>query len=326
MTVLVTGGAGFLGAELIRALLAAVDAGRPGLPDAARIVSFDLYPCPVADPRVASVTGDAADPAALARVVTPDVTAVVHLAAVVSGQAEAEFDTGMRVNVDGTRALLDACRRLPAPPRFVFSSSLAVFGGALPDPVPEGQALTPRSSYGAQKAVGEMLTADYSRKGFVRGLALRLPTVVVRPGRPNAAASSFASSIIREPLAGQDAVLPVAEDTRLWLSSPATVVANLVHALTLDAPDTGAGTALNLPGMTVTVAAMLDSLARLGGAAARARVRAEPDARIAAIVGSWPAAFDVSRALALGFVRDAGFDAAVAQHIARFPPPEGSAP
>lgn len=310
MSVLVTGGAGFLGAELIRVLLAQ---------GAGSIVSFDLFPCPVDDPRVVSVTGDAADPVAISGVVTPDVTAVVHLAAVVSGQAEAEFDVGMRVNLDGTRALLEACRRLPAPPRFVFASSLAVFGGDLPDVVPEAQALTPRSSYGTQKAMAEMLVADCSRKGFVRGLSLRLPTVVVRPGRPNAAASSFASSIIREPLAGQAAVLPVPEGTRLWLSSPATVIANLAHALTLDAPSTGAGTALNLPGLTVTVAEMLESLSRLGGADARALVRTEYDTRIAAIVGSWPAAFDVSRALALGFRRDPGFDTAVADHIARFP-------
>jgi nucleoside-diphosphate-sugar epimerase len=321
MKIVVTGGAGFLGAELIAALLAAQDAGRPGLPDFGRIVSVDLAPCPVRDARVDTVTGDATDPALLAGVVSGEVAAVVHLAAVVSGQAEAEFDTGMRVNLDGTRALLDACRRLAAPPRLVFASSLAVFGGALPDPVPEAQALTPRSSYGTQKAMAELLVADCTRRGFVRGVALRLPTVVVRPGRPNAAASSFASSIIREPLAGQEAVLPVPETLRLWLSAPATVTANLVHALTLDAPDSGASSAINLPGLTVTVAEMLDSLGRLGGEACLARIRRAPDPRIAAIVESWPAAFDTARARGLGFAGDAGFDAAVADHIARFPPP-----
>lgn len=320
MKIIITGGAGFLGTELVRALLAAQDAGRPDLPPFDTVISLDLAPCPVADPRVTSIVGDATDPGVLARTVQGEVAAVVHLAAVVSGQAEAEFDTGMRVNLDGTRAVLDACRRLAAPPRLVFASSLAVYGGALPDPVPEGQALNPRSSYGAQKAMAELLVADCIRKGFVRGVSLRLPTVVVRPGRPNAAASSFASSIIREPLAGAEAALPVPETLRLWLSAPATVTANLVHALTLDAPDMGAGTAINLPGMTVTVAGMLDSLTRLGGAAARARVRAVPDPRIAAIVESWPAAFVVDRALALGFVGDDSFDAAVSDHIARFPP------
>jgi len=320
MKIIITGGAGFLGTELVRALLAAQDVRRPDLPRFDRIMSLDLAACPVTDPRVSSVVGDATDPGVIARTIQGEVAAVVHLAAVVSGQAEAEFDTGMRVNLDGTRAVLDACRRLAVPPRLVFASSLAVYGGALTDPVPEGQALNPRSSYGAQKAMSELLVADCTRKGFVRGVSLRLPTVVVRPGRPNAAASSFASSIIREPLAGTEAALPVPETLRLWISAPATVTANLVHALTLDAPDMGAGTAINLPGMTVTVAGMLDSLARLGGPAARARVRTVPDPRIAAIVESWPAAFVVDRALALGFVGDDNFDAVVSEHIARFPP------
>ncbi|QYK41753.1 MAG: SDR family oxidoreductase [Paracoccaceae bacterium] len=313
MKIIVTGGAGFLGARLISALLAARDSGRAGLPGFDRIVSLDLGACALADPRVESQTGDVSDPAFLAAHVTGDVTAIWHLAAVVSGQAEADFNLGMRINLDGTRQLLEAARTLPAPPRFIFASSLAVFGGALPATVTDGQALLPASSYGAQKAIGELLVADYARKGFVNGVALRLPTVVVRPGTPNAAASSFASGIIREPMAGAEAICPVPTDTRLWLSSPDTVVGNLVHAATLPR---GIGGAVNLPGLSVTVAEMLDSLGRIGGPQARARVRHEPDARIQAIVCSWPGDFDVTRALALGFGRDTDFDAVVQQHAA----------
>lgn len=318
MDILVTGGAGFLGTRLIRALLAARDAGRAGLPAFDRIVSLDLVPASVDDPRVASRVVDIADPAAIMAEVRGEVAAIYHLAAVVSGQAEADFDLGMRVNVDGLRALLDAARALGSPPRFVFASSLAVFGGVLPPVVGDGQALVPASSYGVQKAIGELLVSDYARRGFVDGVALRLPTVVVRPGRPNAAASSFASGIIREPLAGIEAVCPVPPETRLWLSSPDAVVANLVHAATL-APMRG-GAAINLPGLSVTVAGMLDALERVAGRECRALVRERPDERIASIVCSWPGNFDVARSLDLGFVRDADFEAAVRQYGAEFAP------
>jgi D-erythronate 2-dehydrogenase len=313
MKIIVTGGAGFLGQRLIASLLAAQDAGRPGLPAFDQIVSLDLGPCGLTDPRVVSQTGDIADPAFVAAHVAGEVSAIWHLAAVVSGQAEADFNIGMRINLDGTRLLLEAARALPAPPKFIFASSLAVFGGPLPAIVTDDQALRPASSYGAQKAIGEILVADYARKGFVDGVALRLPTVVVRPGKPNAAASSFASGIIREPMAGVEAVCPVPMDTRLWLSSPDTVVANLVHAATLPRVTGGA---VNLPGLSVTVAQMLDSLHRIAGPAAHARVRHEPDARIQAIVCSWPGDFDVSRAMGLGFSRDTDFDGVVRQHAA----------
>ncbi len=316
VTIIVTGGAGFLGARLVSALLAAKDSGATGLPAFARIVSFDLGPCPVADPRVISHVGDVSDPAFIARHVPQyaqgDVAAIYHLAAVVSAQAEADFDLGMRVNVDGVRALLEAARALPNPPKFVFASSLAVFGGALPARVGDDQALLPASSYGAQKAIGELLVGDYARKGFVDGVVLRLPTVVVRPGKPNAAASSFASGIIREPLSGAETVCPVPEDTRLWIASPDTVVANLVHAAALSRE---VRPPVNLPGMSVTVAQMLDSLARIGGAEARALVHMRRDPRIEAIVCSWPGDFDTARAESLGFRSDKGFDAAVEQHL-----------
>ncbi|TBU71029.1 D-erythronate dehydrogenase [Phytopseudomonas daroniae] len=312
MKILVTGGAGFLGARLIEALLA------PGARDLLRaddsIVSADLAPCPVKDPRVTSHIGDICDPAFIASLVGPDTGVVYHLAAVVSGQAEADFDLGLRINFDATRALLEACRQQGQAPRFVFASSLAVFGGPIPEQVPESLAPLPQSSYGAQKAMAELLIADYSRKGFVDGRVCRLPTISVRPGKPNAAASSFASGILREPLAGMASNCPVPLDTRLWLSSPQTVIGNLLHAARLDGEVLGLRRTLNLPGISVRVSEMLDSLARVGGNAARERVSFEADERVQRIVCSWPGDFDIERPLQLGFAVDADFDSVVKAH------------
>ncbi|EWY41906.1 hypothetical protein N825_18260 [Skermanella stibiiresistens SB22] len=313
MKLVVTGGAGFLGARLIGTLLSQE---RPaGFPEFTSIVSVDLAACPVDDARVQSVTGDIAGKAFIESVITPDVGAVYHLAAVVSGQAEADFDLGMAVNMAGTLTLLEACRKLPQPPRFVFASSLAVFGGKLPDLVPDDIAVMPQSSYGAQKAIGELLVNDFSRKGFVDGRVCRLPTIVVRPGKPNAAASSFASGIIREPLAGVDSVCPVPTGTRLWISSPDTVIANLIQAAVVEASRFGDTRTVNLPGISVTVAEMLDGLERVGGKDARARVTLAEDERIKRIVLSWPGDFDVTRSLSLGFTRDGDFDGVVRAHM-----------
>ena len=312
MKILVTGAAGFLGRRLARALLA----GAPGLPKVSRLVAADTEACPIDDPRVDCRTGTITDDRFTSSIVDPDLDAVYHLAAVVSGQAEAEFDLGMRVNVDSTRALLEACRRLGQPPRFIFTSTLAVFGGALPAIVPDDSPVMPQSSYGAQKAIAELLVSEYSRKGFVDGVACRLPTVAVRPGAPNAAASSFVSSIIREPLAGVDTVCPVPLDTRLWISSPELATTNLVHAARLQTSDLGDRRTVNLPGLSVTPQEMLDSLERVAGATARAHVRGALDRRIMQIVCTWPGAFDVSRALRLGFSADRDMDTIVRQFIA----------
>jgi nucleoside-diphosphate-sugar epimerase len=306
---LVTGAAGFLGRRLIAALL------RDTRLEDATVVAADLAPCPIEDPRVDLRVGSVADAAFVRSLVDADVAVVCHLAAVLSGQSEAEFDLGMRVNVDATRDLLEACRRLARPPRFVFSSTTAVFGGPLPPLVPEDMAVRPQSSYGIEKAIAEHLVSEYSRRGYVDGVACRVPTVCVRPGAPNSAVSSFVSGIIREPLAGVEAVCPVPLDLPLWITSPDVVIANLAHAVWLDRRDLEGRPVVNLPGLSVTAAEMLDALERLGGREARARVRCEEDARIAAIVRTWPAGIDVSRALSLGFVRDRDVVAVVQQYL-----------
>jgi len=233
---------------------------------------------------------------------------------VLSGGSEADFDAGMQTNVDGTRALLEVCRARGTTPRFVFSSTVAVFGGDLPPVVPEDYVLLPQTTYGVGKAIAELLVGEYSRRGFVDGVACRLATITVRPGKPNSALSSFVSGIIREPLAGIDTTCPVPLETPLWVSSPAAVTQNLVHAARIDTARLGARRSLNLPGLTVTAAQMLDSLERHGGREARQRVRLERDERVARAMCGWPAALDDRRALDLGFVRDTGIDAIVGQY------------
>jgi nucleoside-diphosphate-sugar epimerase len=240
---------------------------------------------------------------------------IFHLAAVLSGQAEADFDLGMSVNVDATRRLLEAARAGGRRPRFVFASSLAVFGPPLPPVITDDTAVHPHSSYGAGKAVGELLVADYSRRGYVDGRVVRLPTICVRPGRPNAAASSFVSGIIREPLHGESAVCPAGPDLELWLSSPRAAIRNLEHAASLSGEALGPNRIINLPGITVTVAEIVASLGRVAGPEVAARVvfREDPVAR--RIVSSWPARFDVKRALELGFSQDREFEALIREFL-----------
>lgn len=311
MRIVVTGGAGFLGTLVTESLLAGGTARE--------VVSLDLAPSRVQDPRVRSVVGDLTDLAVLEDALPEGTDAVLHLAAVLSGGSAQDFDLSERVNLDGTRALLGRVRALSAlreqPLRLVFTSSLAVFGGEVPEVVPATWAARPASTYGAFKAIGELLVAEHTRKGFADGRVCRLPTIAVRPGVPNSAASSFASGIIREPLQGVASTCPVPHSTRLWLAGPRTVVANLVHALTLPPGALGDWPVLDLPGLTVTVGEMLASLERAGGAEARALVTDEPDPAVEEIVGSWPGAFDVERALALGFGQDTSFDDLVAEFV-----------
>ncbi|MEW5862243.1 MAG: D-erythronate dehydrogenase [Pseudomonadota bacterium] len=310
MRVVVTGGGGFIGQKLTRALLARREISR--------LVLFDTAfpPQLPQDARLEVVQGDIADPATVARVVTPDTASLFHLAAVVSGAAEADFDLGYRVNLDGMRLVLEHLRRCARAPRVVYTSSVAAFGGDLPPVLDDSTVANPQTSYGAQKVIGEYLLADYTRKGFMDGRSLRLPTIVVRPGKPNAAASSFASAIVREPLNGVEYDCPVGPETAVWLLSPRRVVEALLHAHDTPAEAWGVNRVLNLPGITATVAEMIAALGRVAGAKAAARVRFVPDARIQAIVRTWPTRFRTPRALAMGFGADPDVDTLIRDYIA----------
>jgi D-erythronate 2-dehydrogenase len=318
MKVVVTGGAGFLGQRLIQEVLKSSELtdSRGERRRVTEVVAVDQLAAP-AQERVMAMVGDVGDPAFI-RAAVRGADSIFHLAAVVSGAAEADFDLGMRVNLDGTRQLLEALRADGRQPKLVFSSSVAVFGGVLPAVVDDSTTPMPQSSYGVQKLIGELLVGDYSRKGYVDGRAVRLPTIVVRPGKPNAAASSFASGIIREPLAGVEAVCPVDPETSMWVLSPAAAIANLLHAHELPAERWAGPRSLSLPGITVSVRAMLDALEAVGGGPARRRVRMQPDPRIEAIVRTWPARFDTARADAMGFVRDDDFASVVRRYAKEY--------
>jgi nucleoside-diphosphate-sugar epimerase len=319
MRVVVTGGTGFLGRKLGEAL---AKRGRLTGADGkefeiGEIVLFDHAAPeePFADSRIRVVTGDIASAEDIARLITPGTASIFHLAAVVSGEAEQNFDIGLRVNLDGTRALLDASRRLPAPPRFVFTSSMAAYGGELPPVIDDRTPINPQTSYGNQKAACEFLVTDWSRKGFIDGRSLRLPTVVVRPGKPNKAASGFASSIIREPLMGRDYVCPVLPETCMWMLSPRRVVEAMIHAHELPSERWGVNRVLNPPGRTVSMNDALAAVRRLAGDAVAARVSFQPDPFIMKIVAGWPTAFQTPRAFELGFKADESIDAIVQAFI-----------
>ena len=328
VNVVITGGAGFLGARLARELLAAgaLDVAGGGARPLSQLTLIDRVPLPAdlaADGRVAEVRGDLGEPAGLTgagRDAVAGADVIFHLAAAVSGESEADFDLGMRANLHATETLLALCRAAGTNPFIVFSSSAAVFGDSADHPLPpvvDDQTLpNPQTSYGVQKLIGEQLLADYTRKGFVRGRAIRLMTVCVRPGRPNAAASGFFSSIIREPLAGQRAVCPVDARTEVALASPARAIGGLLCAATSSEDAWGGRSAVNLPALTVTVADMVAALERVAGPAASGLIDWVPDPVVARMVASWPARFRGERAARLGLAPDPDIDAVIGMHLA----------
>ena len=317
MKVLITGGGGFLGYRLALELLkkgTLSDAEGKQVP-IAQITVFDMAFPENVDARLKCVKGDLTDAACVEAALGGDTGAVFHLASVVSGGAEADFDLGYRVNLDGTRGLLEACRRQAKPPRFVFTSSVAVFGGELPEVLDDGTTPNPQGSYGAQKVICEYLVTDFSRKGYIDGRSLRLPTISVRPGKPNLAASSFASGIIREPLNGVPSVCPVGRDAKIWLLSPGKVIESLIHAYELPSSAWGVTRVINLPGNTAVVGDMIDTLRKIAGDKVAALIEMKPDPRIEALVNSWPACFRNDRALKMGFSADKDVESIIRGYI-----------
>lgn len=313
MNVLITGGCGFLGLRLAHTLLRRGRLNGPGGRESIidRIVLSDLSIPKTAlpdDTRLKAEVADIVDANATQRLVAHDTDVVFHLAAVVSAAAEADFDLGMRVNLNGTVNVLEACRRLKRPARVVFASSVAVYGGDMPEVIQDSTALTPQNSYGTEKAIAELLVNDYSRKGHVDGRALRLPTIVVRPGKPNRAASSFASGIIREPLQGEDADCPVRPETGMWLMSPRRAVESLIRAAELRADALGGNRSIALPGLSLSVGEMVDGLRRVAGDTVARRIHWKRDPDIEKIVCGWPSRFSPHRASTLGFNADRNID------------------
>jgi D-erythronate 2-dehydrogenase len=326
--VVVTGGAGFLGSRLARELLAAGSlplASRAALP-VSRVTLIDQAPAPPdleADARVSVIRGelgDLLDPLSAGRDVLDGAEVIFHLAAAVSGECETDFDLGLRANLQATESLLACCRALGTSPVVVYSSSVAVFGGSPEQPLPavitDHTRPNPQTSYGTQKVIGEYLLADYTRKGFLNGRAVRLMTVSVRPGRPNAAASGFLSGIIREPLAGQRAVCPVDPGTEVALASPAKAIGALLRAATSSDEAWGGRTAVTMPALTVTVADMAAVLTRVAGPQVSALIDWIPDPMIGRMFATWPARIRADRAARLGLTPDPDFDSVIRAHLA----------
>jgi D-erythronate 2-dehydrogenase len=319
MHILIIGAAGMVGTKLTSRLVR--DGGLGGKP-VTKLTLVDIVEAHRPEGFSGAVETIAADVAAESLAVRmaamrPDV--IFHLAAIVSGEAEADFEKGYRINLDGSRYLFDAIRlestKSPYKPRLVFTSSLAVFGAPLPDEIADDFFTTPLTSYGTQKAICELLVSDYSRKGFFDGISIRLPTICIRPGKPNKAASGFFSNILREPLIGQEAVLPVSEDVRHWHASPRSAVGFLIHAATFDLSRMGWRRALSMPGLSATVGEQIEALRRVAGDKAVALIRKEADATIAGIVANWPRGFDAKRAEELGFTAEKSFDEIIRVHI-----------
>jgi nucleoside-diphosphate-sugar epimerase len=317
MRVLVLGAAGMLGRKLAERLAGDADLGAGRISE---MLLVDVIPAPPVvsgDVAVETLVADMAEPGVAEDVLSSRPDVVFDLAAVVSGEAEADFEKGYRVNLDATRRLLDAARLSGHGyrPRLVFSSSIAVFGPPFPAVIGDEQATTPATSYGTQKAITELLLSDYTRRGFIDGVGIRLPTICVRPGEPNLAASGFFSSIIREPLNGKPAVLPVSHDVRHWFASPRAAVQFLLHAATLESRVIGQQRSLTMPGVSATVAMQIDALRHVAGDDVVSLIRSEPDEAIAHMIDGWPRSFDARRASTLGFRAETSFDDIVRVYV-----------
>lgn len=314
MHILILGAAGMVGQKLVQQLCAGGEiSGR----EITAMTLFDIVdpPKPLAAWPVSVRSGDLSQRSEVDSLLVHKPDLIFHLAGVVSGEAEQDFDKGYRVNLDGSHTLFEAIRAQNYLPRVVFASSIAVFGGPFPEVIDDTFLVAPLTSYGTQKACAELLLTDYSRRNILDGVAIRLPSVVIRPGKPNKAASSFFSGILREPLNGEEAVLPVSRDVRHWMASPKTAAGFLIHAASLDASALGDRRALTMPGISITVGEMIDALGRVAGADRVALIRDEPDEAIIKIVSGWPHDFNAARALQLGFSAELPIDDIIRNHI-----------
>ena len=315
MHILITGAAGMIGRKLTARLV------KDGKLNGQAIDHLTLTDVVASEKpagfagKVDAWTGDLASPGAAEQLIAGRPDVIFHLAGIVSGEAEIDFDKGYHVNLDGTRALLEAIRAAAYKPKVVFTSSIAVYGAPFPHAIPDDFHLTPLTSYGTQKAISELLLADYNRRGILDGVGIRLPTICVRPGKPNKAASGFFSGIIREPLAGQEAVLPVADTVRHTHASPRSAVGFLIHAAGLTREQLGPRINLAMPGVCCTVAEQIESLSRIAGPKVAARIRREPDELVMRIVSGWSERIDAKRARELGFTAEQSFDDIVRAHI-----------
>lgn len=319
MQILVIGAAGMVGRKLAQRL--AQDAAL-GEQEITTLTLADVVPAEAPAGfrgEVTMETVDLSEPAAAERLIASRPDVIFHLAAIVSGEAEVDFEKGYRINLDGTRYLFEAIRLAHVAdgyrPRLVFTSSIAVLGAPLPFPIPDDFHSTPLTSYGTQKAICELLLSDYSRKGFFDGIGIRLPTICIRPGKPNKAASGFFSNILREPLIGQEAVLPVSEEVRHWHASPRSAVGFLIHGATIDLEQVGPRRNLSMPGLSATVGEQIEALRRVAGEKAVKLIRREPDEMIMRICAGWAPGFEATRARALGFTAENSFDEIIRAHI-----------
>ena len=314
MHVLITGASGMIGRKLVDHLCKLKFLGEQQI-SAMTLVDIEKPSKPDVNWTISALSGDISDQKFVSKLIADKPDYIFHLAAIVSGEAEQNFSKGYSINFDGTRLFFEAIRKSNYCPRFVMASTIAVFGAPFPDKISDEFFSTPLTSYGVQKACSELLLMDYSRKGFFDGVAIRLPTIVIRPGKPNLAASGFFSNILREPLVGKEAILPVSHEVRHWLASPKAAIGFLVHAAELDTEIIGSRRALTMPGISVTVGEMIDALGKVAGPERVKLIKEEPNEEIDLIVKNWARDFNPRRALDLGFIADKSIEEIIKIHI-----------